>query len=59
VRLSLHDVLGREVAVLVDERKEPGEYTARWDAGGMPTGAYFYRLQAGSFVVTRKLVVLR
>jgi M6 family metalloprotease-like protein len=59
VKLSVYDLLGREVSTLVNERKEPGAYTVKFDAGNLPSGAYFYRLQAGSFVAVRKLVVLR
>jgi hypothetical protein len=69
-RLSVHDLLGREVAVLVNEEKMPGTYTVTWDArlhfsnsggqaGGMTSGVYFCRMQAGEFVQTRKLVLLR
>ena len=53
------DVLGREVAVLVNERKLPGRYTVKFDATDVASGVYFYRLQAGSFVEVRKLVVLK
>ncbi len=73
VKLRVFDVLGREVATLVNEVKQPGVYTVRFDArlpglragqaggqgSGLPSGAYFYRLQAGSFVETRKLLILR
>ena len=44
VRLVVYDVLGREVAVLVDERKGPGSYTIRFNAAGLASGVYFYRL---------------
>ena len=46
VTLKVFDVLGREVATLVDEPKPPGEYTVQWDARGLPSGVYFYRLAA-------------
>jgi hypothetical protein len=59
VRLSVYDLLGREVAVLVDEQKQPGEYTASWDARGMASGVYFYRMTAGGFVECRKMMVLK
>jgi photosystem II stability/assembly factor-like uncharacterized protein len=59
VTLKLYDVLGREVATLVNESKDPGTYTATWDATGMGSGVYFYRLMAGSFVETKKLILLR
>ena len=59
VRLVVYDLLGREVAVLVNERKLPGTYEATFDAGGLAGGMYLYRLQAGDFVATRKLLLLR
>jgi hypothetical protein len=57
--LSICDLLGREVATLVNETKEPGSYEATWDATGQASGMYFYRLKAGEFVATRKLVLVR
>ncbi|MEK9135527.1 MAG: T9SS type A sorting domain-containing protein [Bacteroidota bacterium] len=59
VRLIVYDVLGREVATLVNEEKQPGAYTVQWSASGVASGMYFYRLTAGSFVETKKLLVLR
>jgi len=59
VSLTIYDVLGREVATLVNERLAPGVYRRRWDATGQPSGVYFYRLSAGSYVETKKLVLLR
>jgi hypothetical protein len=57
--LNVYDVLGREVAVLVNEIKSAGTHTLQWNASAMPSGVYFYRLQAGSFSETKKLVLLR
>jgi glycosidase len=63
VRLAVYDILGREVAVLVNEKKEPGSYVATWNATGVASGVYFYRLQVTGgetpFVETKKMVVLR
>jgi hypothetical protein len=59
VRLSVYDLLGREVATLVNETKAPGTYEVSWDATGQSSGIYFYRLIAGSFVETKKLVLVR
>ncbi|MBI5471921.1 MAG: T9SS type A sorting domain-containing protein [Ignavibacteriae bacterium] len=59
VSLKVFDILGREVAMLVNEVKQPGTYSVQWDASGIASGVYLYRLQAGSFVQTKKLVVLR
>ena len=59
VRLRVYDVLGREVAVLVSERREAGRHVARFDAGLLPSGVYLYRLEAGGQVATRQLTVTR
>jgi hypothetical protein len=59
VSLKVFDAMGREVATLVNERRAPGSYSVRFDANGLVSGVYFYRLQAGSFVETKKLMVLR
>ena len=59
VRLSVYDVLGREVAVLVDEKKEPGRYEVKLDGSKLSSGMYFYRLQAGTYVETKKLVLAK
>jgi hypothetical protein len=59
VTLKVFDMLGQEVATLVNELKMPGSYIVQWDASTMPSGIYFYRLTAGAFVQTRKLIVTR
>lgn len=59
VRITVFDMLGRQVATLVDEMKTPGLYRVRWDARSLSSGIYHYRLRAGTFVETRKLVLLR
>lgn len=58
VTLKIYTVLGREVAILINETKPPGTYSVEWNATGQPSGVYFYRLQAGSSVQTKKLVHL-
>jgi hypothetical protein len=57
--LTVHDVLGQEIATLVNEVKRSGTYTATWDATGFASGVYYYRLTAGSYIETRKLVVAK
>ncbi len=57
--LKIYDLLGREVATLVNEVKQPGTYTVRWDAHGLASGVYLYRFQAGSYMETRKLVLTK
>jgi hypothetical protein len=59
VRLSVFDMLGREVSVLVNERRGAGVHEVRFDASGLSSGIYFYRLQAGTYVDTRKLLMIR
>ncbi len=59
VTLIVYDVLGREVATLVNEEKPPGTYEVTFDASGFSSGVYFYRLSTTHFVQTRKLVLLR
>ncbi|MFH0991486.1 MAG: T9SS type A sorting domain-containing protein [bacterium] len=57
--LKIYDMLGRELANLVDEIKTAGKYSVTWDAGRFSSGMYFYRLTSGDFVQTRKLVILK
>jgi hypothetical protein len=74
VRLAVYDVLGREVAVLVNEKKTAGSYEVKFDGSALPSGMYFYRIQvrpldsaigsdtkggAGDFVATRRLLLLK
>ncbi len=56
VRLAIYDLLGREVSVLVDERKTPGEYAVTFEAGSLPSGLYFYRLSSPAGTRTGKMV---
>jgi hypothetical protein len=59
VRLTIYDALGREVAVLVDEGQEAGDHAIAFEAGAVPAGAYFVRIEAAGQVLTRGLTVLR
>ena len=59
IRLVVYDLLGREVKVLVDEKKAPGNYEVRFDGTGLSSGVYFYRLAAGDFTATKKLILLK
>jgi enterochelin esterase family protein len=59
VSLKVYDVIGREVASLVSENLIPGEYTYRWETRELPSGVYFYRLRAGSFEKTRRMLLIR
>ncbi len=57
--LKVYDVLGNEVATLVDEYREAGRYEIEFDASGLASAMYLYRIQAGSFVETRKMILLK
>jgi hypothetical protein len=59
ITLKVYDVLGREVVTLVNEPKAAGNYTATFDASKFSSGIYFYRLQAGSFIQTKKMVLVK
>ena len=59
VSFKVYDILGREVASLVNERMKAGTYTVEWNASQFASGIYFARLEAGSFSVTRKLVLMK
>ena len=52
-------MLGSEVAALVNEEKERGVYSVSFDASQLASGIYLYRIQAGSFVETKKMIVLK
>ena len=59
VSVRVYDLLGKEIALLLDEKKAPGTYTLQWDAVRFPSGVYFCRLQAGGFSQIRKLVLMK
>ncbi len=59
VTLKVYDVIGREVATLVNARQEAGRYTVNFNASTLASGVYFYRLQAGSFVETKKMMLVK
>jgi hypothetical protein len=55
----VYDVLGRQVAVLVNERKPAGEYEVTFNGTGLASGVYMYRLAAGAFVETKRLLLVK
>jgi hypothetical protein len=59
VTLKVFDLLGNEVATLAAEELAAGTYSKQWDAAGFASGVYFYQLTAGSFVKTKKLILLQ
>jgi hypothetical protein len=58
VKLEVYDVLGKKVVTLVSERQSAGYYQFIWNASGLSSGTYFYRLQAGGFVETKKMMLV-
>jgi hypothetical protein len=59
VSLKIYDVLGKEIATLVDEQLKPGSYEAQWNAGNFASGIYFYRLTAGNYSVSKKMLMVK
>ncbi len=59
VTLKVYDVLRNEITTLVNEEKPIGSYEVKFNETDIPSSVYFYRLQAGSFVETKKMVLLR
>jgi hypothetical protein len=59
VTVKVYDVLGKEIEILIKEEKPAGEYELTWNATERPSGVYFYRLQAGSFIQTKKMILLK
>jgi len=57
--LTVFDMLGRRVAVLVNEKLQPGTYEADWDASEFPSGVYYYKLESGSFSETKKMIFIK
>jgi hypothetical protein len=59
ISLKVYDILGRQVATLVNEEKSAGSYTIEFNAGELSSGIYFYQLKAGDFISTKKFVLLK
>ena len=59
VRISLFDVLGRQIAILTDQNQHAGFYSVAFDADKLSSGVYFYRIEAGSFIQTKKMLLLK
>ncbi len=59
VTLKIYDILGNLIKTLVDQEMDAGYHSVRWNAGGLASGVYFYRLSAGTFVSTKKLLLLK
>jgi len=59
VTLKIYDVLGKEIETILNEEKPKGTYELIWNAANLPSAVYFYKLQAGSFVETKKMVLMK
>jgi hypothetical protein len=59
VKLIVFDILGNEVATLVNEIKAPGNYEIEWNAAGLSSGVYFYKLKTGNFSKTAKMLLMK
>jgi hypothetical protein len=59
VKLTVYDILGREIATLVNEQQQPGSYQVRWDASNAASGIYFYQLKTGGFIEIKKMILLK
>jgi hypothetical protein len=59
VNLKVYDILGREVATLVNEEKPAGNYEVEFNANDLSSGIYFYTLKAGKYLQTRKLILMK
>ena len=61
VSLKVYDMLGREISTLVDEFKQAGSYNSHYSIlnSQLPSGIYFYRLQSGNFVSTKKMILIK
>jgi len=59
VRITIYDILGREVVTLVNEQQQPGSYTVNWNASTVSSGIYFYQLKTKDYVDTKKMILLK
>lgn len=59
VTLIVYDILGNEITTLVNEKMEPGNFDIKYDASGLSSGTYIYQLRMGSFVETKKLILIK
>ena len=59
VTLKVFDLLGHKIATLVNEQLKPGTYEVEWDGSSQASGVYFYKLTAGSFIDTKKMLMIK
>ena len=59
IKIAVYNVIGQEIAELVNEEKQPGTYNVAFDASNLPSGIYFCRMEANDFASTRKMILLK
>jgi photosystem II stability/assembly factor-like uncharacterized protein len=59
VKISVYDLTGKKIALIVNELKPPGDYQVRFDGGDLPSGIYFYRMEADNFTKTKKMILMK
>lgn len=59
IKLSVYDILGREIGILANENLTAGTYSVNWDASNFPSGIYFYRLEGSDFAETKKMILIK
>ena len=58
-KILIYDVTGRIIKMLVNEELKPGKYEVDWDASNFPSGVYFYKIEAGSFIDSKKMILIK
>jgi flagellar hook assembly protein FlgD len=59
VKLGIYNAQGKLMGILVNESQSAGDYNVEWNAGAFPSGVYYYRLEAGSFVSNKKMILIK
>lgn len=59
VKITVYDLLGREITTLINQQMQPGSYSVDWDATNYPSGVYFYRLESGDFSESKRMVLVK
>ena len=59
VTLSVYNILGDEIEILVDDQMNPGSYNVDWDASNFPSGVYIYKMVSGNFIQTKKMILIK
>ncbi|NOS86185.1 MAG: T9SS type A sorting domain-containing protein [Ignavibacteria bacterium] len=59
VKISIYDILGKEISVLVNEELNPGIFEVNWDASNFPSGVYFYKIETEDYSESKKMVLLK